>query len=130
MLFDVFAHSFFNPEEAMSAGELLMMFHFYFAGNPEGLIFDVLDEPFSRAHLALRSASYLAGLGVDVRTGCAVSRVARRGARRWSVALDGEEREADVVVLALDVPALQAVVAASPDLGEPGVARAASKGSP
>ena len=28
MLFDVFAHSFFNPEEEMSAAELLMMFHF------------------------------------------------------------------------------------------------------
>ncbi len=47
MLFDVFAHSFFNPEDAMSAGELLMMFHFYFSGNPEGLIFDVSKRPFS-----------------------------------------------------------------------------------
>ena len=45
MLFDVFAHSFFNPEEAMSAAELLMMFHFYFTGNPEGLIFDVSKQP-------------------------------------------------------------------------------------
>ena len=65
----------------------------------------------------------LAGLGVDIRTGCAVSRVARNGARRWSVALDGETREADLVVLALDVPGLQAVVAASPDLGDPSFRR-------
>ena len=49
MLFDVFAHSFFNPEGAMSAGELLMMFHFYFSGNPEGLIFDVSKRPFSKS---------------------------------------------------------------------------------
>ena len=41
MMFDVFSHSFFNPEEHMSAADLLMMFHFYFSGNPEGLIFDV-----------------------------------------------------------------------------------------
>ena len=122
MLFDVFAHSFFNPEEAMSAGELLMMFHFYFAGNPEGLIFDVSKRPFSRSIWGPMQ-DRLAGLGVDVRTGCAVSCVARNGARRWSVALDGETREADLVVLALDVPGLQAVVAASPDLGDPSFRR-------
>jgi isorenieratene synthase len=106
----------------MSAGELLMMFHFYFAGNPEGLIFDVSKRPFSRSIWGpLRDR--LAGLGVDVRTGCAVSSVASNGARRWSVALDGETREADLVVLALDVPGLQAVVAASPDLGDPSFRR-------
>jgi isorenieratene synthase len=117
MLFDVFAHSFFNPEGAMSAGELLMMFHFYFAGNPEGLIFDVSKSPFSRSIWApLRDR--LAGLGVEVRTGCPVSRVARGVGRRWVVALDGEEREADLVVLALDVPGLQAVVAESLDLDD------------
>ena len=41
MLFDVFSHSFFNPEAELSAAELLMMFHFYFTGNAEGLVFDV-----------------------------------------------------------------------------------------
>ena len=44
LFFDVFAHSFFNPEREMSAGELLMMFHFYFTGNPEGLVFDVVRQ--------------------------------------------------------------------------------------
>lgn len=122
MLFDVFAHSFFNPEGAMSAGELLMMFHFYFAGNPEGLVFDVSTRPFSRSIWGpLRDR--LAGLGVDVRTGCPVSRVARGGGRRWVVALGGEEREADLVVLALDVPGLQAVVGASPGLDDPSFRR-------
>lgn len=36
MLFDVFAHSFFNFEAEMSAAELLMMMHFYFSANREG----------------------------------------------------------------------------------------------
>ncbi len=122
MLFDVFAHSFFNPEETMSAGELLMMFHFYFSGNPEGLIFDVSGRPFSRSIWGpLRE--YLSGRGVDVRTGCPVSRLARGRERRWSVTLDGETAEADLVVLALTVPGLQAVVADSPDLDDPGFRR-------
>jgi isorenieratene synthase len=122
MLFDVFAHSFFNPEEAMSAGELLMMFHFYFSGNPEGLIFDVSKRPFSKSIWG-PLGEYMTGLGVDVRTGCAVSRVANGNERRWSVALDGEAEEADLVVLALTVPGLQAVVAESPELDDAGFRR-------
>ena len=118
MLFDVFAHSFFNPEEAMSAGELLMMFHFYFSGNPEGLIFDVSKRPFSKSIWGPLS-EYLTGLGVDVRTGCPVSRLAKSGEGRWSVTLDGETVEADFAVLALHVSGLQAIVADSPDLDNP-----------
>ena len=122
MLFDVFAHSFFNPEEAMSAGELLMMFHFYFSGNPEGLIFDVSKRPFSKSIWG-PLGDYMTGLGVDVRTGCTVSRVAKGADRRWSVDLNGEMVEADLVVLALTVPGLQAVVAESPDLDDAGFRR-------
>ena len=122
MLFDVFAHSFFNPENAMSAGELLMMFHFYFSGNPEGLIFDVSKQPFSTSIWEPLGA-YLTGLGVDVRTGCTVSRVAKGAERKWRVDLNGEMVEADHVVLALTVPGLQAVVAASHDLDDAGFRR-------
>lgn len=114
MLFDVFAHSFFNPEEKMSAGELLMMFHFYFAGNPEGLVFDIVRAPFSTA-IWDPMRKYLEGLGVDIRTGCAVQCVAQSGTR-WQVKLDGSTEECDGVVLALNVPALRNVVANSPDL--------------
>ena len=106
----------------MSAGELLMMFHFYFSGNPEGLIFDVSKQPFSKSIWG-PLGDYMAGLGVNVRTGCAVSSVARGSDRRWSVALDGETVETDVVVLALTVPGLQAVVAESPDLDDSGFRR-------
>jgi len=122
MLFDVFAHSFFNPEQAMSAGELLMMFHFYFSGNPEGLIFDVSRRPFSRSIWG-PLGDYLTRLGVDLRTGCTVSRVVRGVGRPWGVDLNGEMVEADHVVLALTVPGLQAVVAASPDLDDAGFRR-------
>ncbi len=122
MLFDVFAHSFFNPEEAMSAGELLMMFHFYFSGNPEGLVFDVSKQPFSRSIWG-PMGDYLAGLGVDVRTGCTASRVAKGADGRWAIGLDGEFVEADLIVLALTVPGLQEVVAASPDLDDAGFRR-------
>lgn len=119
MLFDVFARSFFNPGEDMSGAELLMMFHFYFAGNPEGLIFDVANQPFSTA-IWKPLEGYLQKLGVDVRTNCSVTQVAPGADKPWSVELNGEQVQADHVVLALNVPALQSVVTASPDLNDAG----------
>ncbi len=127
MLFDVFAHSFFNPETEMSAAELLMMFHFYFMGNPEGLIFDVAREPFSLSIFEpLRH--YLEGLGVTVRTGTPVRCVERRAggtstsheeALGWRIDLGpGGLIEADLVVLAVTVPGLQEIVSNSPGLGD------------
>ena len=90
--------SFFNREEEMSAAELVMMFHFYFLGNPEGLGFDVPSgdhltavwEPW-RGHLA--------GLGVEVASGQRVSslREARSGV--------------DSVVIACDVDGVQSIAA-------------------
>ena len=44
VLFEVFGHSFFNREEEFSAAELVMMFHFYFLANPEGLGMDVTAD--------------------------------------------------------------------------------------
>lgn len=118
MLFDVFAHSFFNPEETMSAGELLMMFHFYFTGNPEGLVFDVLDDTFSTALLE-PLARYLEGLGVEIRTGTAAERASREADGSYLVATaSGEELRSDGLVLALNVPGLKALFAKSPRLGD------------
>lgn len=116
LLFDVFAHSFFNPEEDMSAAELLMMFHFYFTGNPEGLVFDVLRRPFSTA-LWDPLAERLGSRGARLRLGVAARRVERREGGYRVVADDGAH-DADVVVLALPVPALKRVVEASPDLAD------------
>ncbi len=115
MLFDVFSHSFFNPEEALSAAELLEMFHFYFLGNPEGLLFDVAREPFSAAIYA-PFRRRLEALGVRFHLGARAERVERAGS--WRVATDAGPSRGDAVVLALTVPALQAIVAASPSLSE------------
>lgn len=127
MLFDVFAHSFFNPEHEMSAAELLMMFHLYFLGSAEGLLFDVLDEAFSDA-VWTPMARYLGSLGVDLRLGSTVDAVERGGPDGWRVA--GEP--ADAVVLALPVQPLRAVVAASADVGttEPAWREAVDKLAP
>jgi isorenieratene synthase len=99
----------------MSAAEMLMMFHFYFLGNPEGLVFDVLDEPFSDA-LWKPFERYLTGLGVDVRLSTAVDRVEQMKGSRWRVQAGDEVFEGQGVVLAVTVPALQSIVAASEDL--------------
>lgn len=116
MLFDVFSHSFFNPEDGMSAAEMLMMFHFYFLGNPEGLVFDVLDEPFSDA-LWKPMERYLAAQGVELRLSCAAGSVEQVGkGTRWRAHAGGETFEADGLVLAVTVPALRAIFGASPDL--------------
>ncbi|WP_053235220.1 FAD-dependent oxidoreductase [Sandaracinus amylolyticus] len=114
MLFDVFAHSFFNPEHEYSAAELLAMFHFYFLGNPEGLVFDVLREPFSTA-LWKPLRAYLEARGVRFVMESEVSRIVRRGAR-LSVEHSSGREEGDSLVLAVTVPALRALVDASPSL--------------
>ena len=115
MLFDVFAHSFFNPESAMSAAELLMMFHGYFTGNPEGLIFDVAREPLGPA-LWEPFRGYLQARDARVCTGVTVERITRRADGRFVVEHGAEHSEAELLVLALDVRGLQRVVAESPAL--------------
>jgi carotenoid phi-ring synthase / carotenoid chi-ring synthase len=104
MLFEVFAHSFFNPEDRMSAGEMLMMFHLYFLGTREGICFDVLEQPFNVAFwkpaiLALHNR------GVRIRTSSQVRSV---------------EPVSDThgVVLALNTDGLRNVVAANPWMGD------------
>jgi isorenieratene synthase len=121
MLFDVFAHSFFNPEDQMSAADLLMMFHFYFTGNPEGLVFDVLCEPFSDG-IWRPMRRYLEGLGVTVLLGRPATAVRRRPGGGWLVeagAAGESPLAADALVLALDVPGLKALLDRSPELDDP-----------
>jgi isorenieratene synthase len=117
MLFEVFAHSFFNPEDDYSAAELLAMFHFYFLGNPDGLPFDVMRRPFGPAFLE-PLAGYLAERGVRIVRGAAVEAVERSSGAL--VARVGSERQrASSLVLALDVPGLKALVLRSePALAE------------
>lgn len=119
MLFSVFAHSFFNPEEDYSAAELLAMFHFYFTRNAEGLIFDVMREPFGPA-LWDPLERYLASRGARIDRRTNALSVARNENGRFAIAIDRagvrETIHADGVVLATEVPGLKKIVSASPAL--------------
>jgi len=116
MLFDVFAHSFFNPEEDMSAAELIMMFHFYFLGNPEGLLFEVPDRDYESCIWG-PLAAYLEEHHVDVRTSTSVERVEPTSHGDWRVHIGRRDSVgAPHVVLATDPGALQALAARSPGL--------------
>jgi isorenieratene synthase len=117
MLFDVFARSFFNREETMSAAELLMMFHFYFFGNPEGLVFDVARRPLSIGLWAPLGA-YLEDRGVRFAFGEEVLEVARAGAG-FAIATTERRDTHDACVLALSVPGLKRLIAASTTLDAP-----------
>ena len=106
MMFEVFAHSFFNPEGAMSAGEMLMMFHLYFLGTREGLLFDVLDSPFNVA-VWDPLLGYLGGLGVAVQLSSKVERIPMPGSG-----------DVDGVVVAVPPRQLRQLAAASHELGD------------
>lgn len=114
MLFEVFAHSFFNPEDEYSAAELLAMFHFYFLGNPEGLPFDVMKRPFSHAFIT-PLVRYLEARGAACTSGVEVERIEREG-QRWVVRVDGERVVGDGLVLATNVPGMHALLDRSGDV--------------
>ncbi|MEP6695914.1 MAG: FAD-dependent oxidoreductase [Pseudonocardiales bacterium] len=125
MLFDVFAHSFFNPEEDMSAAELIMMFHFYFLGNPEGLLFDVPDSDYAGS-IWDPLAAYLGDHGAVVLTASPVDSIEPATGGEWQVTLEGGAAlRAPHVVLATDPAALRALLDRSSALAAagPGLAR-------
>jgi carotenoid phi-ring synthase / carotenoid chi-ring synthase len=115
LAFEVFSRSFFAAPGEMSAAELAMMFHIYFLGSSEGLVFDVPDAGFDVA-LWDPLRSYLAGRGAEVRTGTSVTEVEPGGPRRFRVHTSGGPLDADAVVLATDVRSLRAIVGQSPGL--------------
>ncbi|SEF37468.1 isorenieratene synthase [Amycolatopsis pretoriensis] len=113
LAFEVFSRSFFADPGELSAAELATMFHLYFLGSSEGLLFDVPAEPFPQA-LWNPLGDYLSGRGADLRLGTAV-----RGVARESSGFVVEGTRFDAVVLACDVAGLRRIVAASPGLGTP-----------
>jgi len=115
MLFEVFAHSFFNREAEFSAAELVMMFHFYFLANPEGLGLDVTADDHGSCVWA-PLGRLLDRLGVDVRTGTPVDRLERTGAGWRAVAPGGSTVDAEHAVVAVDPAALRRIAAASAGL--------------
>lgn len=118
LAFEVFSRSFFAEPDDLSAAELATMFHIYFLGSSEGLVFDVANANFDVA-LWNPLQAYLEGLGVRFHTGVSVTAVA--GAHRYAVHLDGGEvLDTDGVVLATDTAGLQRIVSASADLHHTG----------
>lgn len=118
LAFEVFSRSFFADPRELSAAELLLMFHIYFLGSSEGLLFDVPNEPFPRA-LWEPLGDYLRNLGTDVRTGTPVHGVLPCDGGGVEVRTDSAADRYHAAVLALDPGALRGVVAASPGLGTP-----------
>ncbi|MFD4030792.1 FAD-dependent oxidoreductase [Streptomyces sp. NPDC058637] len=116
LAFEVFSRSFFADPRELSAAELLLMFHIYFLGSSEGLLFDVPDEPFPQA-LWDPLGDYLQGLGAEVRTGTPVHGVHPRDGGGVEVRTGSAADRHEAAVLALDPGALKGVVAASPGLG-------------
>ncbi|WP_240957497.1 FAD-dependent oxidoreductase, partial [Streptomyces chilikensis] len=118
LAFEVFSRSFFADPRELSAAELLLMFHIYFLGSSEGLLFDVPSEPFPQA-LWEPLGDYLRGLGVRVRTGTEVSGVRPGDDGAVEIDADGVAERHEAAVLALDPGGLRALVGASPGLGTP-----------
>ena len=118
---EVFARSFFADPREFSGAELVAMFHMYFVGSAEGLLFDVPRDDYDSTLWAPLGA-HLYGLGVSVVTGREVRSVAELGDGISVLhGLPGHDDQdwlaADAVVLALDPVGLRRVVAASPGLG-------------
>ncbi|WP_241387488.1 FAD-dependent oxidoreductase [Rhodococcus sp. CH91] len=125
LAFEVFSRSFFIEPAHMSAAELATMFHIYFLGSSEGLLFDVSDTNFDGLWLPLRE--YLtSGRGrprtgtVRFHTGVDIATIdTTTGAPFRLFDTTGAGVDADAVVLATDVHTLGRIVSASPTLGDP-----------
>ncbi|MFJ3336282.1 FAD-dependent oxidoreductase [Streptomyces sp. NPDC086766] len=116
LAFEVFSRSFFADPRRLSAAEMVLMFHIYFLGSAEGLLFDVPDEPFP-ASLWEPLAAYLRGHGVRLLTSTPVESVTPTRDGGFTVAVADGERRHDTVVLALDTTGLRSLVQRSPWLG-------------
>lgn len=110
---EVFARSFFADPREFSAGELVAMFHAYFLGSAEGLLFDVPRDDFETSlwgplsEVLTRQSMH--------RVQVEVTRLERvPGSDKWrAVMSDGSTREADAVVLATGPEPTQRIIEAS-----------------
>ncbi len=108
---EVFARSFFADPDDFAAGELIAMFHTYFLGSAEGLVFDVPVDDYDTA-LWAPLGRLLARFGVDVKMSTPVRSidVTDSGAR---LTLDDGVLTADAVVLATDPRAARELAAST-----------------
>ncbi|SHJ94583.1 isorenieratene synthase [Pseudonocardia thermophila] len=117
MLFEAFARSFFADPAALSAAELIAMFHYYFVANPQGIGFDVPITDHASAIWEPLSA-HLREHGAEIVTAAPVTEIAPADGHRWSVRTAGAELRTRHLVLAVDPGALKTLIAASPGLTE------------
>ena len=96
---EVFARSFFADPREFAAGELVAMFHAYFTGSAEGLLFDVPRDDYDTVWWA-PLGRYLADRGVTIRTGVTVEQLHRGSG--VEVATNEGVVAADAVVVATD----------------------------
>lgn len=115
LAFEVFSRSFFADPRRLSAAEMALMFHIYFLGSSEGLLFDVPDEPYPQA-LWDPLARYLTGLRAELRTSTPVEAVHPDPSGGCRVVTGEGARRHDAAVLALDTGGLRALAQASPRL--------------
>lgn len=117
LAFEVFSRSFFADPRQLSAAEMALMFHIYFLGSAEGLLFDVPRAPFP-ASLWDPLARRLARHHAEVRTGTAVEHLAPTRDGGLVAATGRDERRYDAVVLALDTAGLRSLVGRCAQLGD------------
>lgn len=118
MLLGVFAHSCCHPHAELSAAELLMLCHFYFTANSEGLLFDVARQPLSTA-IFRPFRDWLSAQGARVELGAPAHRLHRTARAGFAVEHAAGVAEGDLLVLALDLANLERLVVASPDIDDP-----------
>ncbi|THA80330.1 FAD-dependent oxidoreductase [Streptomyces sp. A0592] len=118
LAFEVFSRSFFADPRQLSAAEMALMFHIYFLGSAEGLLFDVPRSPYPEA-LWDPLAGYLGRHSAEVRTNSAVEHVAPARDGGFEVAGGHDGHRYDAVVLALDATGLRSLAARSQRLGDP-----------
>ncbi len=113
---EVFSRSFFARPEEFAAGELVGMFHSYFLGSREGLLFDVPVDDYDTVFWApLRR--YLEQLGAQVHTSTSVHRL-DLGPRSVQISLGGDRLTTDAVVLATDPRTTRELVATATGLDD------------
>ena len=115
----MFSRSFFASPADLSAAELATMFHIYFLGSSEGLIFDVANDNFDTA-LWKPLQQYLTERGVRFHLGSAVSSIERGAGTRHS-ACTPMPTKAWTPTPSCWPPTstgLQRIVASSPGLGD------------
>ncbi|MFI9467003.1 FAD-dependent oxidoreductase [Streptomyces sp. NPDC052492] len=117
LAFEVFSRSFFADPKLLSAAEMALMFHIYFLGSSEGLLFDVPGAPFPAA-LWEPLAALLGRHGAELRTATPVEHVEPLADGGHVVTTARDERRHDTVVLALDAAGLRGLVERSERLGD------------